>query len=116
LGFGPSAFSDWAGTRFSNIAHFGRYLKAVEADHFPVDFEECLAYPRNLRERLAIGLRLIEGVDLHQLTAKYGPLTLEVEHSLEQLIEKGWIEKWEKFVKLTPLGQLFHDSVALELI
>ncbi len=116
LGFGPSAFSDWEGARFSNVAHFDRYLKALNEGHFPVDFEERLAYPRNLQERLAVGLRLFKGVDLHQLTTMYGPIPLAVEQSFQQLIEKGWIEKEGGRVRLTPSGQLFHDSVASELI
>jgi oxygen-independent coproporphyrinogen III oxidase len=116
LGLGPSAFSYWEGARFSNAANLKKYMNELKRDRFPVDFEECLEYPRRFQELLAVQLRLIAGVNVSQFIAKHGPLPERVEVSLQRLIEKRWIEKKADIVKLTAPGQLFYDSVATELI
>jgi oxygen-independent coproporphyrinogen III oxidase len=116
LGFGPSAFSYWEGARFSNAANLKKYVNELNQDCFPVDFEECLEYPRRFQELLAVQLRLIAGVNMSQFIAKHGPLPKMIEISLQRLIEKRWVEKKGEIVKLTTSGQLFYDSVATELI
>jgi oxygen-independent coproporphyrinogen-3 oxidase len=116
LGFGPSAFSYWEGSRFSNVANFNKYLTDLEHDRLPVDFEECLPYPCNLQELFAVRLRLLEGVDLTEWKATYGPIPEELEKPLMGLIEKGWVEHCDAGVRLTPSGQLFYDAVATDLI
>ena len=116
FGFGPSAFSYWDASRFSNAANFKKYLDDLNKDQLPIDFEERLPYPSNLQELLAVRLRLIEGVDLKSFCADHGPMPTEVEKSLTKLIEKGWLESKAYVVKLTSSGQLFYDSVATEII
>lgn len=116
FGFGPSAFSYWDGVRFANAANFNKYLNELGQNRFPVDFEEKLNYPRHWQELFAIGLRLAEGVDLRQFAAKHGPLPETISSALGQLIKKGWVEKEIDTVRLTAAGQLFYDSVAIELI
>ena len=116
LGLGPSAFSYWEGSRFSNVSHFQKYLSALEEDRFPVDFKEKLPFPQNLQELLAIRLRLLEGVDLALFSAAHGPLPSSLEKRLASLVEKQWLS-WEgDRIRLTPLGQLFYDSLASEII
>jgi oxygen-independent coproporphyrinogen III oxidase len=116
LGFGPSAFSYWDAKRFSNIAHFNKYLTALEQGQLPVDFEEQLPYPRNLQELLAVQLRLIDGVDLNLFESTHGKLPTALTQTLQTLINKGWLTQQESIIKLTATGQLFYDSVATDLI
>ena len=116
LGFGPSAFSYWDGMRFSNAAHFNKYLTLLDQNRLPVDFEEKLEFPRNLQELLAVRLRLVEGVDLTLFAKLYSPLPPPIEQSLQSLIEKGWLSREGDIVKLTASGQLFYDSIASEII
>jgi oxygen-independent coproporphyrinogen-3 oxidase len=116
FGFGPSAFSYWEKRRFSNSSNFNKYLNLMNQGCFPVDFEEQLPHPRDLQELFAIRLRLLEGVDLKQFAELYGALPASIEKALCTLIEKGWIEQERDFVRLTASGQLFYDSVAMEII
>jgi oxygen-independent coproporphyrinogen-3 oxidase len=116
FGFGPSAFSYWDKARFSNVSNFNKYLHALHQNHFPVDFEERLAHPRDLQELFAIHLRLVDGIDLTQFCAKHGPLPEVITAPLQKLMERGWIERQTDTVKLTASGQLFYDSVSTELI
>lgn len=116
FGLGPSAFSYWDKKRFSNCAHFSRYTKSLEEGHLPVDFEECLPYPRNVLELLAVQLRLVEGVDLVHFQQRHGLLPEMSLCALENLQERNWVQKTNAHCQLTEKGMLFYDSVAAELI
>ncbi len=116
LGFGPSAFSFWEGERFSNAAHYGTYLNSLAGDQLPVTFSEKLTYPHDVQEKLAVELRLCAGVDLEAFAKRWGNLPDTTLSACAALVAKGWLEKEGNVLRLTPEGQLFYDSVAVELI
>lgn len=106
LGFGPSAFSYWEEERFRNVANIHRYARAVKENRSPVDFREKLPYPDNLKELLAINLRVKEGVNMDRFN-------LQID---QKLIEEGFLSLTNNTLKLTEKGMLYYDSVATELI
>lgn len=110
LGLGPSAFSYWEGERFQNVANLRRFHQQLQTGQSPVDFREKLPYPQNFKERLAVGLRLKDGLLLPS------ELPSETEASLNRLIETGLILRTDDQVRLTERGKLFYDTVATELI
>ena len=110
LGFGPSAFSYWEGMRFQNIAHLGKYVRALRAGASPVDYREKLPYPANVKEELAVKLRLKSGLELLQ------NLPEETVASLHTLAQRGLVEQTEMRIRLTERGMLFYDTVAAEII
>jgi len=116
FGLGPSAFSYWDNKRFSNHAHFQRYIDALNSQVFPVDFEECLPYPRNLHELLAVQLRLLEGVHLPTFQAAHGLLPKETHLILENLASRNWLTWTKECWRLTDEGMLFYDSLAAEIV
>ena len=91
------------------MAHLGKYAKALEAGQDPVDFKETLPTGEQLKEHLAIGLRLINGVSLQSW-----PSTLQ--YKITSLIQEGFLEQTPTSLKLTPKGLLFHDTVAEEIM
>ena len=97
LGLGPSAYSYWEGARFRNPPHFHNWRRDVTAR----DCYEKLPIDRQKRELLAIGLRLIKG--------------LETDVNVEALIDQGFVIQKGRHVILTERGQLFHDTVAEEI-
>ncbi len=105
LGFGPSAFSYWNGSRFRNVAHLHRYASAAD----PTDFKETLSPDEQMKEALAIGLRLLKGVAFKNLPSA-------VDLKVSALIEEGFLEKEGGRLRLTAKGLLFHDTVAEEII
>ncbi|MBS0626195.1 MAG: radical SAM family heme chaperone HemW [Verrucomicrobia bacterium] len=111
LGFGPSAFSYWEGKRFSNVSNLHRYSKQLQSNQLPVHFEEALPYPANIRERLAVQLRLREGVD----TTSWN-LPPETLATLDSLSKNGLLEKDTDRWRLSEKGMLFYDTVATEII
>lgn len=116
LGLGPSAFSYWEGKRFRNVAHLGRYCRALEAGQLAIDFEEQLDPDAHLRELFVIQLRLRQGVCLKAFHAQYGMLDALTQSTLQRLIEEGYLQRENEQIKLTKRGLLFYDSVATELI
>lgn len=116
IGFGPSAFSFWEGERFSNAAHYTTYLETLQKNQLPVAFSEKLSYPSDVQEKLAVELRLCSGVDLELFSKRWGRLPVDCIRACEALIAKGWLEKEGDTIRLSSSGQLFYDSVAVELI
>ena len=111
LGFGPSAFSDWEGRRFRNIPNLQRYRQALIKHESSIDFEETLPYPANVNERLAIGLRLLDGIEIGSRN-----LPIETMNQLSHLEKDGLIKEENGRWKLTNRGTLLYDTVAEELI
>jgi len=109
LGFGPSAFSYMEGKRFRNTCHLKKYCAMVEEGKVPVDFEEKLEILASLHERLAIGLRLVEGIEMEDLPSSTEKIVKEIE-------EEGFLIYEKPRLTLTEKGRLFYDTVAEKII
>ena len=111
IGVGPSAFSYYDGARFRNSSHLTKWQSEIEAGREPIDFEESLPYPNNVRELFVIRLRLLEGVTITDFD-----LPQETLVQIDRLVEGGYLYKKDAHVALTERGTLFYDTVASELI
>ncbi|MCH9611289.1 MAG: Heme chaperone HemW [Chlamydiales bacterium] len=98
IGLGPSAYSYIDGARFRNPAHFHKWREDVTNR----DSYEKLSPDASRRELLAVGLRLIKGI--------------ESDIDVQNLIEAGLVKREGRLVRLTRRGQLLHDTVAEEII
>lgn len=116
LGLGPSAFSYFDQKRFQNVANLARYCKSLEDGILPLDFEEKLPFPDNIKELLAVEIRLLKGVDLNDFILRHGPIPKEMDETLQKLCHKGWLKKIGSTYSLSAEGLLFYDSVAEEII
>ncbi|MBN2479586.1 MAG: radical SAM family heme chaperone HemW [Parachlamydiales bacterium] len=114
LGFGPSAFSYFNEKRFKNISNFKSYIKALDDNTSPIEFEEKLKYPDNINELIAINLRILEGIDLKKFEKEHQKIP---EKTLNIFFKNSKFVSFENNkVKLTKLGLLFYDSLAEEII
>lgn len=111
IGFGPSAFSYWEGSRFRNVENLSKYLRALKEKESPIDFSEKLEPEAHTRELLVIELRLLKGVDLHKFN-----LDSETKKTIETLIQEGFLTLHQSILKMTEKGILFYDTLASELI
>lgn len=103
LGIGPSAHSFIGGKRF----YYPRDIKAFnEAPRTVFDGEGGTR-----AEKLMLGLRLKEGVDL----GLYGKITPDTEKKLDMLCCAGYIIKNGSKVSLTDKGMLVSNSIITEL-
>jgi len=114
LGFGPSAFSFFEKKRFSNAAHLKKYCDALKEGTLPVDFVDHVL--SRLREMVAVGLRMNEGVDLSYLESLWGSADSELKETLQKLIELGLLATCGKYLSLTDQGRVLYDGVASEII
>lgn len=112
LGLGPSAFSYWQGRRYRNVPNFQQYCHALKMGDSPIDFSETLDPDSHIRERLAVNLRLLAGVDLKSL----GTLPSSVERTLHELVASGLLYREEEHIRLTERGLLLYDTVAVALM
>lgn len=110
LGYGPSAFSYWDKSRFSNLSNLLEYEKLLQAKQEPVDFRETLPPLAQYNELLAIRLRLLDPY------TPPSPIPIETEKSLQKLCQEGLVQKKRGAYQLTEKGTSFYDSVAEELI
>lgn len=116
LGLGPSAFSYWEGRRFSNSANLSKYVQNLRTGNSPIDFSEELPPAARRRELLAIGLRLLKGVDLVAFEREHGPLDIPCYDLLIKLKKDGYLDSIDSQWFLTKQGILFYDSIATDIV
>ena len=116
LGLGPSACSYWGKKRWKNLAHFNRYAAKLKNGLLPLEYEEELTYPADVREHFILHLRQIKGVDLRSFEKILGKIPTELNNDLTRLKQENYLEIEEDLCKLTKKGLLFYDTIATELI
>lgn len=112
LGLGPSAFSYLNGARFQNVSNLRKYIEAIEKGTLAVDFYEKLPHEDSLAERLAINLRLFQGVNM----GEFPPLPSPLQERVAALETEGYLHTQENRLMLTHKGRLFYDNVGAALI
>jgi oxygen-independent coproporphyrinogen-3 oxidase len=116
-GFGLGAHGYVGGERRSNRRDLDGYLADVTASVSPVDWREPYDRDRRLEEALFLGLRVVEGVDLETLGARYG-VDLAARHAVawERAGAAGLIARDGARVRLTPGGRVRSNELFAELI
>ena len=113
LALGPGAHGHLQGRRWAWVADARRYAEMVREGREPYEFEERLSRRDMALERIMLGLRTVEGVDLGTVEALMGQMGMgEWEPALAQLQERGWARLTNGFIKPTPLGLSMADGAA----
>jgi oxygen-independent coproporphyrinogen-3 oxidase len=93
LGIGAGAASSWRGTRYKNTPHVLAYLTAVEAGQAERIESEETSWPTQVRDYLALALRLREGLDPAIFRSRF---RLSLQHVLGEelglLVRSGHLE------------------------
>ena len=90
------------------------YLDAVAASGHGLANTEALSAADERAERILMGLRLSEGLDLQVLQRKTG-LTLDLA-AFERLSSQGLVERVADRIRLLPAGRIFADRISGELV
>ena len=121
LGLGASASgflrtSD-GGMRWRNHPSTERYLALAGRGEDPTSERERLSSETLLRERLFLGLRMLDGVDLAEVAADTGCAPpAELEQALRHLESMGLIVRRGTRLAPTAQGLRFNDEIARRLV
>ncbi len=116
IGLGPSAHSYWEGSRYKNISDLEQYCHGCETNTSIVDFEETLMPDAHRKEMLAIGLRLVEGIEIERFQKRYGAFEQDTLVAMQTGIDEGLLTRYDGRLFLTNSGRTFYDTVAVSLL
>lgn len=121
FGFGAGAHSHISGDgtasygeRWSNNRSPKHYMKDISEGLKPVDYFEVLNRDSALQDRLVMGLRLSEGVDINEINDRYGVIIDPAGY--RHLVEDGFLKTDNNRLSLTEKGFLYSDRIILEIV
>jgi oxygen-independent coproporphyrinogen-3 oxidase len=104
-------------TRSANHRSTTQYIRLVKNGRNPVAEADSLDLEQWIRERLVFGLRQMEGVDLADLSTRWGGQVQSLfEPHLSRYIEMGWLDLKDQRVRLTLSGLVISDSLWPDLL
>jgi oxygen-independent coproporphyrinogen-3 oxidase len=118
LGFGISAASFMEGLRWSNTPSTRAYRDRIAAGESAAEPGERLAGREAAGEALILGLRLNDGVDLQEMSARYRCDTAALfESEIRRWVDHGLLE-WmpDQRLRLTRRGLLLSNNVFADLV
>jgi len=93
FGIGAGAHSFDGATRWANAHDPAGYASALSAGRLPVEQKEVLSEAQALDEELFLGLRLLEGIGVAALQARYNTaLWNSLRNRIDSLVERGFVE------------------------
>jgi oxygen-independent coproporphyrinogen III oxidase len=115
LGFGCGAHSTLAGSRWKNVASTDDYVARLGRSESPAIDVRRLPTAERLGDALFTGLRLVDGVDLLSMRARYGvDVWARYGSELERFVDGGWLVHERDRLRLTRRGMLLaHEVMAV---
>jgi oxygen-independent coproporphyrinogen-3 oxidase len=115
LGFGCGAHSTRHGVRYKNVASTEEYVDRIRRGQETAVDVRPMSPDERLGDALFTGLRLVEGVDLGAIRARYGVDVWEKHRSaLEPFLESGCLSYNAPCLRLTRRGMLLaHEVMAV---
>ena len=111
---GPSSSGQFSGARWKNQPRLENYL--ASSGWCPLESIEVRTEDLHRAERFLLGLRLQEGLSLHELASlDAGPGTPR-EDSIRQMVDRGLLRLGTERLSLTDQGFLLADQVIGELM
>lgn len=117
VGLGPSAASQYAARRGSNVADLERWLGYLDNGERMTEDRVALTPALLAEDALIFGLRANAGVDLAEVRAQWPQAPWEnFAAVLERLTDEGLALREGERVSLTARGRLLADAIGAELI
>jgi oxygen-independent coproporphyrinogen-3 oxidase len=117
LGFGPAAVSCMSGRRLTAVADVEQFCLRVQNGESVVVDQEELSREARFRETVIMGLRMVAGVSLEGLAARFGINAVSYYgETLARLLKQQLLEISGGQLRLTGQGLLLADSVMAELV
>lgn len=117
LGTGATGYvSGEQAVRYSNQRSAEKYLAEVEAGRVPESSRELLTAFELFEERVAMGLRLVNGVDLEAVCSAFGQSMDGRAVTVRHLIHAGLAERRDGRLALTDAGFDVHSAISARLM
>lgn len=115
LGLGPSAHSFFGNRRWWNYSSLKRYLTEVQTNGHAQMSYEILSEFELLNEYIMLALRS-KGLNLQELTEKFGIDWLDQSNKINQYIQSGYMVKKNNNLMLTSSGYAVCDEILKNLL
>jgi oxygen-independent coproporphyrinogen-3 oxidase len=116
IGLGASACSFVDDIRFTNCRDPQDYINRMIDTGVARHWQESLTPEQRARERAVINLRLAEGINLERFQSETGFSFNEILGNNDKLIDDGWLEFNNGFVRLSKKAYPLADAVLMDLI
>ncbi len=117
LGLGVGAFGADGGARYGNTRQIAPYVEALERGELPPGEVDPLDAGSRLRERVFLGLRLVRGISLAQLSTDFGPAAAaSLRAAAKPMLAQGLVALSEDRLRLTDAGMDLHSEIAARLM
>ncbi|WP_342378972.1 radical SAM family heme chaperone HemW [Myxococcus stipitatus] len=103
-------------SRYVNVRSPEKYLTEVESGRLPEEGREALGAGELFAERLAMGLRLVSGVDWEAVCERYGQPVAPRRAEVARLVEHGFATLTGGRLALTEKGADVHSAVCARLL
>ena len=104
-------------TRYENTRSMTAYKKALKTGELPVLKAQALTREEQIEESMFLGMRLMEGVNLNQLQAKYQVNIYELyKPKLDKLRDLGYVSLESGVLRLTRKGLMIANNVFEEFL
>lgn len=115
LGLGPSAHSFDGNRRLWNVSNNGKYIKSLQKQKLPLEFEE-LSEVQRYNEYILTALRTKNGVNFNYIKSRFSPFLVDFFcFSIEKWLFTGEIIKYEEIYTLSKKGKLIADWLSSDL-
>lgn len=117
LGLGASAVSSLSGLRITNIADPDRYIHLLHQNISPFSEAESLSRVIRFRETVIMGLRMLSGVSLDSLRARFSLTPQEYYGDVvADLLQQGLLEINNDYLRLTSKSLPVANQVLAQLV
>jgi len=112
LAFGCGAHGTRAGIRWKNVSGTEEYITRVMNGADPVAERRILTASERLEDALFTGLRLVDGIDLDEVAARYGvDVWARYGAALQPFVGARWLVREGARLRLTREGMLMANEV-----
>ncbi len=121
LGLGAGAHSHFSmgnsslwGERWANLRNPALYMKSVKQGRKPLDFTEQLKKQEVIEDKVLMGLRLKDGINISELEN-----TFQLKANMDKvgyLVRDGFLEYSDSSIRLTKKGNLLSNAVILRFV
>ena len=110
LGLGSAAASYQKGTRRSNVSAVPDYIARVQSGKNPTDFKEQLTGKEKTGEKIMLGLRMLDGIQLSEEEKNL------FSSEIRQLCARGLVEQNGDLLKLTFEGMFLANQAFMAFV